>query len=187
MISIRSTTRVGKDPAQMFALISETRDSTTPTDSSPVSPPDPELRNLKLFVWEENGETYFTYAPTRDVVFDDPDKPVKVLEIELIGRDNTPDYHKFWMAIFTLSDTRPLQKIECTLRKRDSSGIVVESPVPVSPGDSTFTQKVTRATLTFDLRKVTSTYLNVLVRNDAYPGRLISCDPQVENGTKTTG
>jgi len=153
-----------------------------PADAVAVTP---ETVNLKLLMWDEGDEVFFTYGPSHDVVF----KKIgidKVLDIELISRDNTPDLHQFWISHYTVSATRNLKNIECARRDRDQNQNVADIVVPhASIYHSEFGQKVTRLKLFLQMDPGDSFYLNIIAKGIKTGHRMISCDPQVENGTKT--
>jgi hypothetical protein len=179
----------GRPPQQgnhMLRLIANNNtDGKAVATMSGTNPP-PETINLKLLIWEDNGEILFTYGPSGDVTFKE-DIEQKILDIELISRDNTPDFQQFWISHYTASTFKNIREIACYRRDRSPSNNKA-SDIPVAHSKkekSEFTEKVTRIVMTLSMKKGDSFYVNLIAKDDKDPSRLISCDPQVENGTKT--
>lgn len=140
---------------------------------------DPETITLRLFVWIEDNEVHYIYGPSGPVKFSSLSS-TRNLKIILLPDDTTVDQNRFHISHFT---TTKLSKIK-SISKKHSDGTnnshadIVESAIAGKAKEINFE---------LDMKTGDSIYLNVLLRDTLTLNgkRLISCDPQVENGTKT--
>jgi uncharacterized cupredoxin-like copper-binding protein len=150
---------------------------------------DPEIIKLKLLVWEDDDEVHFVYAPTASVVFK-TNAPQKLVEIDLVHADETgsTDDPSFWISHYTASRMKAVKTVTIH-KKKPGSGNSLES---VAHPDKKHSQlgndvdgKIKRFNLEVNLAPGASFYLNLVIKKKGEQERLISCDPQVENGSKT--
>lgn len=163
--------------------------STLPTENLAPSISE-EIIKLRLLAWHQDGDVHFMYAPTPPVVFKTL-SPVKKLLIEVIdGDENTtspqPD---FWITHYTTSKRSAIRSVKPEKRKSGGGYDPIQHPMPTPAlqqskiGDDT-NNRAKRVMFEVNLNPGASFYLNVLIKHVSDPDRLISCDPQVENGTK---
>ena len=141
--------------------------------------PGPETITLRLFVWIEDNEVHYVYGPSGPVKFSS-ESTSRLLKIILVPDSTTVGADRFHISHFT---TTKLSKIKA-IKKKDAGG----TDIPHNDKeDSTITGGTKEISFDLDMKKGDSIYLNVLLKdtNTANGKRLISCDPQVENGTKT--
>jgi hypothetical protein len=162
-----------------LAHLNSVSSATTPLPTSP------EHETLKLLIWEDKGEVQFRYGPTDNVVFKQPGTD-KTLEVELVAADNTPENRAFWLSHYTTSRVSFIKNVDCWLKHRDAQHNIVEKPVSLQNfKNSTLGEKVTRIQFQLDMQPGESFYLNLIAKYKNGGERFISCDPQVENGSKT--
>lgn len=148
-----------------------------------------EVISLKLLAWEEKNEVHFAYAPTPNVVFR-TNSPVKRLQIDLVHADETgsTDDPTFWLSHYTASRINAVKSVSIH-KKKPGTGNDLE-PVPHAVKEHSELGKgsggkIKRFTLEVDLAPGASFYLNLMLKRKGREDRLISCDPQVENGSRT--
>jgi hypothetical protein len=134
----------------------------------------PEI-TLKLFVWADphDGEARYVFGPKGRISFGRQPTPQK-LHIDFTCLTKLPDSgDRFILHEFA---TSRLDKIKSyNFGGHTQSKPPHESSITSAPG------------LLFDLDMPVDDmfYIDVLVKDLKYPHRIFSCDPQVENGTKT--
>ena len=149
----------------------------------------PEVIRLKLLAWEEDEEVQFSYAPEPSVRFRTR-APVKQVQIDLVHADETgnTDDPTFWMSHYTASRIKAVKSISIHRKKPGTGNDLEPVPHPVKEHSELGKGsggKIKRFTVEVDLAPGTSFYLNLILRKKGQEERLISCDPQVENGSRT--
>lgn len=137
----------------------------------------PTIKRLRLFVWEENGEVLFTYGPKSSVDFGDAAQTQQFV-VTLHSDEMHSGHKRFHISHFTAD----------TLRHIDNISHIDHANNPTNNHPKTTSLLTGNAKeIAFDLsmKKGDSFYINLIVSDRAVGGRLISCDPQVENGSKT--
>jgi hypothetical protein len=129
--------------------------------------------DLELYVWHENGEMYYIYTPGANINFV-TDKPNQTLTISLVSPPN--QLNRFNIHSYSIRDKSMCQKVFYY----DAQGSEIE--LPMAKGHL-FESGTTKAKFELALLGA-GTYitLNVIDITNSW---IISCDPQVENGTKT--
>lgn len=140
-----------------------------------------ENKTLWLFVWQAmiDGETeiLFTYGPKSDVNFIQ-NKTNQQLKIILESPENIdPENPRFLVSHFTADRMKPITGVK---HKTKST-----QPVTHDRLKSKFIGEPTEAEFDMKMSPGESFYLNIIVTDQNNKDRLISCDPQVENGTGT--
>ncbi len=134
---------------------------------------------LKLFVWYDNveQEVKYAYGPENLVDFGGGGGN-KLLQIDFFSVDKigTPPEPRFVLAYFTTTKINKIGKW---------NGYVANMKGPDNfPQKSDFLDTTDRVDFDMPLQDKDSFYIDIIVK-DRSNDRLICCDPQVENGTKT--
>lgn len=152
---------------------------------TPVEPGETENINLKLLVWEQDGEVHFVYGPTSDAVFK-TEADTKTVTIELIHANDSPTLQdpQFWMSHYTTNRTKAIKSVSPEAREQDGSYTKIPHHDKDYSQIGNDSHRSKRVTFEVDLPPGHSFYLNILIKQKGKPQRLISCDPQVENGSR---
>jgi len=143
--------------------------------TSSLLPPVPEI-TLLLFVWEDahDKEARYVYGPRGAISFGGQPSPQK-LNIIFTCLSKLPDgTDRFELHQFA---TSRLDKIR---------NYTVAGPHgPSHPAHASSISQAPSLHFSLDMMASDSFYIDVLVKDRMFPNRIFSCDPQVENGTKT--
>lgn len=143
-----------------------------------------EKHRIWLIVWAESeepdAEINFMYGPSSDVIFKE-NKTDQQLTIFLESPQNIPSEEpRFSITHFTSDKIRPIHNIHHK-KKVDA----LKTP-HTNNYKSEFAAGASEAEFNLKMKQGESFYLNIIISDKTRPGRLISCDPQVENGTSTS-
>lgn len=137
---------------------------------------------LKLFVWYDvmDGEVKYAYGPENRVDFGGGGGINRTLQIDFHSVDmkaSAPTEPRFELAHFT---TTKEKKIDTW------NGYVNNVKGPDNrANNSNFISNTRRVDFEMPLADKDSLYIDIIVKDLDNDNRLICCDPQVENGTKT--
>jgi hypothetical protein len=140
--------------------------------------PDIDEAELKLALWEESGAVMYAYVPT--------DKPKLLsktgklkITFSIVTDENHSGKKRYRVYGYTLSGKKSVQSIE--IADHGSNTFKQAGPKPHVFPNTTGHIKFELA-LAVDSKE--TTYINLLVFDEKEKD-IISCDPQVENTTKT--
>lgn len=144
--------------------------------TSSLLPPVPEI-TLLLFVWEDahDNEARYVYGPKGSISFGGQPSPQKLnIIFNCLSKlsDGTDRFELYKFA------TSRLDKIT------HYTAAGPHGPSHRPPHESSIA-KAPSLHFSLDMEKSDSFYIDVLVKDRLFTDRIFSCDPQVENGTKT--
>ena len=150
--------------------IVSTRGLPSGSPSSPIA--------MTLFVWKHGQEIFHRYAPLDHATFPS-NSASQTLSIELVDLQGLG----FSITHFTTNDDTHIDDIIFT----DILGNIFQHGKPSAGKPSNFKSPAKKLEFSLSLPPGRGFYLNILLTDPTFSGgvRLLSCDPQVENGTKT--